>query len=604
MPLVPRRYPFRALDAAHHEVVVAGAGPVGLAAALGLARRGVRVTVLEDDDRVCEGSRAICLSRHSLEVLDRLGVGAAVESQALPWTTGRSYYRHTEVLTFDMPHSDLDPHPPMVNISQSALEQILVDAIERTPGVTIAWQHRVSFAADDGDYVTLTVSTPDGRSDLTADWAVATDGARSIVRQCLGLRLEGTSYTGKYLIADIHWRAGLPAERRVWFDPPASPGRTVILHRQPGDIWRFDCQLPPDASPSAELDPERVRARVAQHLDWLGNTEPWSLEWASVYSARAMSLDSYVHGRVVFAGDAAHQVPIFGVRGLNSGLEDAETLAWTLAAVVRCGADPGLLGAYSAERRDAWRQNIAQADLSTVFMSPGTHGYRQARDAVLALAGTRPELRTLINPRQTSATHARTSPLTIPPERDAGGDTTRLMPGDPVPDVPLPARGRSRGLHAERGPDFTLLAFAAGDADRLTAAATELADRLSPAAGVRVLVAPDAADALGAVGGELFVVRPDGLLLGRFDGPAALAGLGDHILRGGAARAQAVAPSGGTEEASTADPAEHAWRSLGEALDAVPAGAREFFLTKLVLLLALEQADPSVLSASIAEARG
>lgn len=578
-----------------HEVVVAGGGPVGLAAALGLARRGVQVTVCEDDDSVCEGSRAICLSRHSLEIADRLGAGEALTRRALPWTTGHSYYRDTEVLRFEMPHDDRDPHPPMVNLSQADLEQILVDEIERTPGVTIAWRHRISFAADDGDYVTLEVSTPEGRSEMRARWLVAADGARSIVRQSLGLELDGTSYAGKYLIADIAWRSGLPTERRLWFDPPASPGRTVILHRQPGDIWRFDCQLPPDADVTAELEPDNVRKRIATHLDWLGNTEPWTLEWASVYSARALSLDSYAHGRVIFVGDSAHQVPIFGVRGLNSGLEDAETLAWTLAAVVRSGADPTLLDAYSAERRDAWRQNIARADLSTEFMAPGTHGRRLARDAVLALAVSRPGLQELINPRQTSATHARTSPLTIP----ADGDPD-LAPGDPVPDLPL---GESRGLHAARGRGFTLLAFT-GD-DRLAAAARTLEDHLAPAADVRVLVEPEAAGPLGASDGEVFVIRPDGLLLARFDGPEALAGLADHILRGGtnsSVPAPAPVPDAEKLDDDLSD-TERIWRALSDGLDAVPEGERESFLTRLTLLLALDKPDPARLSSLIAEAR-
>lgn len=671
MPLAPRRYPFRpladtdkvagsAIGRASREVLIAGAGPVGLATALGLARRGVAVTVCEDDDSVCEGSRAICLSRHSLEVLDRLGVGETVARQSLPWTTGRSYHRDTEVLTFEMPHGDRDPHPPMVNISQSALEQILVDALDDVPGAEIGWRHHVSFAADDGDHATLEVSTPAGRREVTAGWLVACDGARSITRQCLGLALHGTSYAGHYVIADIHWPSSLPAGRRLWFDPPVSPGRTVILHRQPGDIWRFDCQLPPDADLTAELAPGRIEQRVAAHLDWLGSTEPWTLEWSSVYSARALSLDSYAHGRVLFAGDAAHQVPIFGVRGLNSGLEDAETLAWTLAAVIRDGADPGLLDAYSAERRDAWRQNIARADLSTRFMAPETDGYRGARDAVLALAPSRPELRELIDPRQTTATHARTSPLTIPlaPTREPGigrdaeargadgraaaHAPPRLLPGDPVPDVPLPALSgppdspgpparpgppsRPVSLHARRGTGFALLAFSERDGERLKAAAGALDGRL-PSAGARVLVAPEAAPALGARPGEVFVIRPDGLLLGRFPGADSLGDLAGHVLAGGAADAVRASvpvpraapgteaqPGAGTQRGAGAQrgaearreelsEAERIWRSLGEGLDAVPAAEREAFLTRLVMLLALKQQGAPVLPDLISEAR-
>jgi 3-(3-hydroxy-phenyl)propionate hydroxylase len=615
MYFTPVKYPFAPLAGDAHEVIVAGGGPVGLATAIGLAERGVEVVVLEDDDSACQGSRAICFSRHSLEVLDRLGAGAALTARALPWTSGRSYYRDVEVLRFEMPHADDDPHPPMVNISQSEAEQVLIDVALGTRGLTLAWRHRVTEVLPDDDGVSLTVRTPEGYRDLRARWLVATDGARSIVRDWLGVQLVGTSYTGNYLIADIHWVSGLPPERRAWFDPPVSPGQTVLLHRQPDDIWRFDCQLPPGVDPLAELAPERVTSLVKRHLDWIGNTEPWTLEWSSTYSARAMSLDSYRHGRVVFAGDAAHLVPVFGVRGLNSGFEDADTLSWTLALVLRGTASQALLDTYALERRAAWEQNIASANLSTLFMSPPTDGYRITRDAVLALAAGHPELSELINPRQTAATHARSSPLTI---TAAGGqvvgggldgDDDWLLPGDPVPDVPLKPDGdggrggRLSSLHAERGRDFTLLAFSAAPADPLEEFAATLRSRLAPAVGVRVLSDSDGAlaEALGGRPGEIFVIRPDALLLGRFADAAALGdpgALARHVLGGG--------DSLGTDgERSRREPSggERMWRTLSDALDAVPADAREAFLTRLTLLLAPHARNAAVFAGLVAEAR-
>jgi 3-(3-hydroxy-phenyl)propionate hydroxylase len=608
MDFIPRRYKYHALDSEDHDIIVTGAGPVGLAAALGLARRGARVTVLEAGNGACDGSRAICLSRHSLEILDRLGAGAAITGQALPWTSGRSYFRDTEVLAFDMPHSGDDPHPPMVNISQSALEQVLIDAALSEANITIAWRHTLMFVTPQqagDDRVAVAVDTPEGMYDLRARYLVGADGARSTVRDDMGLLLAGTTYTGYYLIADIRWKAGLPAERRVWFDPPASPGQTVVMHRQPDDIWRVDFQLPPDADPAAELAPGRLRERVRTHLDWIGNTEPWTIEWSTCYTANARSLDSYLHGRVVFAGDAAHLVPIFGVRGLNSGLEDADTLAWTLALVAAGSAGPGLLAAYAHERREAWRQNIAQANLSTLFMSPGSDGSRQARDAVLALAPRHRRLRELINPRQTSATHARTSPLTIPGRNGPGESPT---PGDPVPDLAIQAGGRRTSLHAERGPDFTLLAFTRSHGDALAGHAEALRSRLAPAAGAGVLVPDDGASVaatLGAQPGEVLVIRPDGLLLGRFASPAALGEPGDlaaHVLGGGVTR-----PAGGQDEVvrdSGLSPAEEAWRAVSDGLDQVPPGDREAFLTRLVLLLALGQAEPAAVPGLVAEALG
>ncbi|MDR7304358.1 FAD-dependent oxidoreductase [Haloactinomyces albus] len=568
MYFTPRRYDFTPFpasppDAEPETVVVVGAGPVGLASALGLARRGVPVTVLESGDSVAYGSRAICLSRHSLEVLERLGLGEQFAEHSLPWTSGRSFHRDTEVLSFEMPQADGDVRTPMVNISQSVAEQILVDAIETTENCDVRWQCRVLGCTEQDGVVTVRVATPDGPKELRTRWLIAADGARSTVRESLGLHLSGTSYEGRYVIADIHWRSPLSTERRVWFDPPSNPGSTLILHRQPDDIWRVDYQLGSQDDPEAEIAEDRIRDRITRHLDWLGNTEPWTLEWSSLYRAHSLSLDSYVHGRVLFAGDAAHLVPIFGVRGLNSGLEDADTLSWTLASVVHGTAAPALLEVYAAERREAWRQNVEQAEKSTLFMTPGTHGYAMTRDAVLTLANRRPVLRHLINPRQSSATHSRTSPLTTTmAEHDPqGSDPQEPAPGDPVPDrivqVDTSDGPRSSGFNAERGPDFTVLGVHT-DPGTLTDFVQDLRQRLAPAVGVRALVtrhehsheqatpgpqerllddaAGTLARAFGAESGEVFVIRPDGLLLGRFPGSEHLDApekLADHILQGG-----------------------------------------------------------------------
>jgi 3-(3-hydroxy-phenyl)propionate hydroxylase len=539
----PQHHPHRPLPdtaTAPLPVVVVGAGPVGLAAALGLARRGVPALVLEAADSVSHGSRAICVSRQSLQILDRLGVGARFAETALPWVRGRSHYRDREVLVFEMPHGERFARPPMVNVSQSVAERILVDAVEAQDGCAVHWQSRVTSVRQEDDLVVLGVETPDGPREVSARWVVAADGARSEVRRALGLRMTGTNYEGRYVIADIHWRNDLPTERLVWFDPPSNPGGSVILHRQPDDIWRVDYQLAAAEDAEAESRPERVHQRVAHHLEWMGNTAPWTLEWSSVYSARALSLDSYTHGRVLFAGDAAHLVPIFGVRGLNSGLEDADDLAWKLTLVASGAADRRLLDTYSEERVDAWRQNIAQADKSTRFMAPNTPGYALTRDAVLSLVADRPALAHLVNPRQSGATHARSSRLTVPATHPADDDgRSGLRPGDPVDDCPVPGAPAGTTLHGLRAGGFGLVGVDLDPASLSTAAARAEA-ALGGAVPVRPLALRTPADhalvaAVGAVSGELVVIRPDGRILARLDGadPERPAGLMDHVLQGG-----------------------------------------------------------------------
>jgi 3-(3-hydroxy-phenyl)propionate hydroxylase len=610
-------------------VVVVGAGPVGLATALGLARRGVPVDVFEAARSVSFGSRAICVSRHSLEILDRLGAGESVAASALPWTGGRTYYRDDEALAFEMPTRPHDVRPPMVNISQGVLEQLLVDALEATAGARLHWGVRVTGCRTDERHAVLTVATEAGERQVDAGWVVASDGAGSVVRRSLGLRMSGTSYEARYVIADIHWPVDLPTQRKVWFDPAGNPGSTIIMHRQPSDIWRVDYQLGPEEDAAAELEPERVTERIGRHLDLLGQDAAWTLEWSSLYRAHALSLQRYRHGRVLFAGDAAHLVPIFGVRGLNSGLEDADTLAWQLAAVLHGSAAPELLDGYCAERRDAWRQNIEAAVQSTRFMSPAGPGATLARDAVLALAVHEPDFRPLLDPRQSTAAAARTSPLTWPDVAAPGA-----RPGDPLADQLVQvgtAVGRAVGtrastLAAELGTGFAVLGWDV-PAGELASAVDGLASALAPEPARAVRVASGGAPlgegsvlladpgVFAATPGEVIVVRPDGLVLCRL--PAAdrarLAEVAVHLAGGGAPgqpTGAAETPRGTAEETAGAaetdgagsaagSPPERAWTLLSAELDQV--ADREAFLARLALLLG-SRCDEVTLRSALAAA--
>ncbi len=181
------------------------------------------------------------------------------------------------------------------------------------------------------DHVRLTIETPEGPYTLDADWVIAADGARSTVRDLLGLDFTGVSFEDKFLIADVRMAADFPTERRFWFDPPFHSGQSALMHRQPDNVWRIDLQLGPDADVEAEQKPERVIPRLRKML----GERDFTLEWVSIYRFNCRRLERFVHGRVIFAGDAAHQVSPFGARGGNSGMQDAENLAWKLAAVLQ-----------------------------------------------------------------------------------------------------------------------------------------------------------------------------------------------------------------------------------------------------------------------------
>jgi len=403
-------YPYRRppeLDgqAIEHRVAVVGAGPIGLATALDLARQGIACVLLTADQQVSEGSRALAYTRRSMEILQQVGVADRIVEHGLPWRHGNSFYRGQCVYRLDVPFDDDDRYAPLTNLQQQYLEQFLIEQIQAQPLIDLRMGHKVLGVQPRADGADLQVDTPDGPYVLRCDWLVACDGARSQVRQSMQLRMEGTAYEGRFVIADIRCDLGLPTERMAFFDPPWNPGNTVLVHREPFGLWRVDYQLPPGETPEQALAPASMSARINAQLELMGKGgTPWELDWCSVYSTRTMTLTDYVHGRVIFAGDAAHMLPIFGVRGANTGWQDGHNLAWKLAMVIRGLAGPRLLPSYSSERVKAAQEIIDEAGRSVRFMTPPTPGFRLLRDAVLSLSLSQAYARPLMNWR-TSRPH-------------------------------------------------------------------------------------------------------------------------------------------------------------------------------------------------------
>jgi len=455
---VAPRYPYRRAPeqdrVAHHPVVIVGAGVVGLSLALDLARRGVGTLLLDEDDTVSAGSRAICWAKRTLEIYDRLGLGQRLVDKGVTWNRGKVFHRGRLAYDFDLLPEDGHCRPAFVNLQQYYVEQWLVEALAAEHACELRWKNRIAGLRETGQGRELTVETPDGPYRLTCNWLLACDGARSTLRQALGLPFEGQVFNDRFLIADVVMEADFPAERWFWFDPPFHPGQSVLLHKQADRVWRIDFQLGPDADPEEERRPERVRPRLEAML---GPERPFQLEWVSVYAFKGRRLRRFREGRVFFVGDAAHQVSPFGARGGNSGVQDADNLAWKLAAVLQGRAPEGLLASYDAERCPAADENLLHTGRATDFITPKNRASRALRDAVLELAEQFPFARGLLNSGRLSRAHGYAdTPLSTP---DAETFADGLPPGAAALDAPVVVPGGPGWLLPQFGPGFCLLTF-------------------------------------------------------------------------------------------------------------------------------------------------
>jgi 3-(3-hydroxy-phenyl)propionate hydroxylase len=511
-----RRSPDQDEDGARHPVIVVGAGPVGLAAAIDLAQHDVPVLVLDDDHTVSVGSRAICWAKRTLEILDRLGCGEAVASKGVGWNVGKVFHKSDLVFQFDLLPEHGHHRPAFVNLQQYYVEEYLVERAAALPAAEIRWLNKVVGVTPRAGGATLRVDTPEGDYLLDCDWLIVADGARSPVRTMLGMEAEGQVFHDRFLIADIHMKSDFPPERRFWFDPPFHPNQSALLHRQADDVWRTDFQLGWDADPEEEKKPERILPRLRAML---GPDAEFEIEWASVYTFQCRRMQSFRHGHVLFTGDAAHLVSPFGARGANGGIQDVDNLAWKLRLVLDGRAPERLLESYDVERIAAADENIRNSTRATDFITPKSDVSRTFRDAVLSLAREHPFARRLVNSgRLSTPAILAASPLNTPDRETYAG---AMVPGAPAVDAPV-VGPRSKWFVDYLGNTFVLVAF--GDAVPPAAVADLARDAIpckvvcvdAPAAGAQATDRTCISDGAGLLArrydgraGTCYLFRPD-----------------------------------------------------------------------------------------------
>jgi 3-(3-hydroxy-phenyl)propionate hydroxylase len=506
-------------------VGIVGAGPVGLVAALRLADFGVPSVLLEAKPRlVKQGSKACLIQGDVLEVLDKFGCALPIDDEGVTWTVARTYVRNRVIRTAEYPRPL--GFGPFVNISQHRIEQVLVEAAEAQSGCDLRWGHEVLAVSQDDDAVTVRVRTDEGERELRFGYLVACDGVRSTVRDLLGVEWTGYTHRDRFLITDIRAKLPLAQERHFHYDPSFNPGRQLVMHPQPADIWRIDWQLPPDADIEAERADGRFDARVRAVIGDI----PYQVDWVSTYRFHQRVVARLRVGRVLFAGDAAHALPPYGSRGMNSGIQDADNLAWKIAFVLGGHAGEELLETYHVERYAAAKENLRVTEATIRFMVPPNRLRRWTRAVLLALSHSLGLARRHVN----SGRMAEPYVYTDSPIVQRRGDDALL--GSFAPDGRVRVGAESTRLRRLLGDGFVGLCFAP-DAAR----AAELVDGARarpwrvPARLVAVLPAGTAAGDLPAhvtvahaedpallrdydgEHGTWWLARPDGHLAARGD---------------------------------------------------------------------------------------
>jgi 3-(3-hydroxy-phenyl)propionate hydroxylase len=452
----------------HHRILIVGGGLAGLTLACSLAQLGVECVLLDEDNTVGvkgASSRGICYTQKSLEIFDKLGIYRRIAAKGVQWSVGRTFAGDDEIYSFDLKqqnHFSLSQQPAFINIQQFYNEGFLVERIGELGHAQIRWNNRVTHFSNAQGVATFTIATPAGEYVATADYVVDATGSKSPFRQWLGVGVTAKQGDDRWCIADVRFNTRPPAERYTWIEAPFNDHRAVWQHLMADDVWRIDYQMAPDADPAYVSREDVVRERLAKQF---GADTQVDIVWVGPYAYRSECVDTMCvdlatqnsaneaakkppknkstqsahaarSSQVFFMGDSAKVVSPFGARGGNTGIADADNLAWKLAAVVHGRAHPSLLQSYHAERHEAAKTNVQVTNRTARFLRPADGVEKLFRTATIALAKKYPFARALVNTgRMAVANPYSASPLMHPSNSHAAGHTA--LPSHSVQNIAL-----------------------------------------------------------------------------------------------------------------------------------------------------------------------
>ncbi|NDE25423.1 MAG: FAD-dependent oxidoreductase, partial [Betaproteobacteria bacterium] len=372
-----------------HAVVIVGGGITGLTLACALANLGIKAVLLDEDNTVGvkgASSRGICYTQKSLEIFHKLGIFDRIANKGIQWSVGRTFAGDDEVYNFDLKQQSnfsLSEQPAFINIQQFYIEGYLVERIQALGHVDLRWQSRVKAFKQNKDFATLSVETPEGAYDIQADHVIDASGSHTPFHAWTGVTMESKKGDDRWCIADVRFDTRPPTERHTWIEAPFNENRAVWQHLMADDVWRIDYQMEPNADAAYISREDVVRERLERQF---GKNVKVDIVWVGPYAYKSQCLNTLRMGRVFFMGDTAKIVNPFGARGGNTGVADADNLAWKLAAVLRGHADETLLESYNDERLEAAQENVKVTRRTARFLRPADGIERAFRNATISLA--------------------------------------------------------------------------------------------------------------------------------------------------------------------------------------------------------------------------
>jgi len=334
------------------QVIVVGAGPVGLLAALALAKKDIPVLVLEAEPGLTVDLRAGTYHPPSLEMMAPYGITDEMLKTAIKVPRWQIRDRSDGVIAeWDVSLiNDLTPYPYRLHLEQHRLTPIIYDKLKACANAEVRFLHAVTAVAQTADRVTVTAKTPNGDERIEAEWLVGADGGRSAVRKCAEVDFEGYTWPERFLVAsttDDYARHGYALNAYC-----SDPDEWVALFKMPDDgppgLWRVIFPVPEDEDEALTLSEEMVEQRMQRFQPRAGR---YPIKYKGIYKVHQRVAKDFRAGRVLLAGDAAHLNNPIGAFGLNGGIHDAFNLAGKLASVCRGEGDASLLDLYVRQRR-------------------------------------------------------------------------------------------------------------------------------------------------------------------------------------------------------------------------------------------------------------